>query len=420
MSYEPVISLKNLSKCYQIYDKPRDRLLQMLFRGRRQYFRELWALQSLDLEVMPGEIIGVVGRNGSGKSTLLQLICGTLTPTTGEILVNGRVAALLELGAGFNPEFSGRENIYVSAAISGMSRAEIEERFDEIVDFSGICDFIDRPVKTYSSGMYVRLAFSIATHVDPDILVIDEALSVGDGLFAKKSFERIMELKDAGKTILFCSHSIYQVEALCGRALWLDRGQLQRAGVTADVTSAYGRFLNIMHVGHQGVDDEDQEMIGRSGAVSQGLSESELVGRLTEVKLCVNMGSAVDVADIVSGEDDVNIFIDFLFDPKISVPNLGIVLCDKHDVIVTSVGTHIDGIALVVSECGRGSCVVCFPKIPLLKGEYFLHVYLLCDRGVHVYDSVCGVAKLNISQNNLTQGVVSIPRTWEVLAGNGQ
>ncbi|MGZ8193237.1 MAG: ABC transporter ATP-binding protein [Methylobacter sp.] len=192
MSAEPAIVVKNLSKHYQLYTRPHDRLKQLLCLGKRQYYREFSALHELSFEVMPGEVVGIIGRNGSGKSTLLQLVCGTLTPSTGEVSVKGRVAALLELGTGFNPEFTGRENVFMSAAIMGLSQKEIENRFDEIVDFSGIREFIDQPVKTYSSGMYVRLAFAVATSVDPDILVIDEALSVGDGAFARQSFNRVM------------------------------------------------------------------------------------------------------------------------------------------------------------------------------------------------------------------------------------
>ena len=207
MSSEVAISVRSLSKCYQMYDKPRDRLLQMVCRGRRQYYREFWALHNLSFDVGKGEVVGIIGNNGAGKSTLLQLICGTLHPTAGSVAVQGRIAALLELGAGFNPEFSGRENVYLSATVMGLSTGEIDARYEQIVAFSGIADFINQPVKTYSSGMYVRLAFAVATSVEPDTLIIDEALSVGDGEFARKSFDRIMELKKRGSTILFCSHS---------------------------------------------------------------------------------------------------------------------------------------------------------------------------------------------------------------------
>lgn len=219
------IRAQGLSKCYALFDHPADRLKQMLMRGRRQYYREFWALRETSFELAKGQVMGLVGRNGAGKSTLLQLVCGTLASSGGSLEVRGRVSALLELGAGFNPEFTGRENVYLSATILGLSKAEIDRRYDGIVEFSGIGDHIGQPVKTYSSGMFMRLAFSVATSVDPDILIIDEALSVGDGEFARKSFDRIRSMKEAGKTILFCSHSLYQVEAFCDQVLWLDQGR---------------------------------------------------------------------------------------------------------------------------------------------------------------------------------------------------
>lgn len=185
---QPAITVRNLGKCYRIYSRPQDRLKQAIFRGRRQYFREFWAVRNVSLDVRHGETVGIMGRNGCGKSTLLQMICGTLKPTSGAIQINGRIAALLELGAGLNPEFTGRDNIYTKAAILGLSREEIDARYDQIVAFSELGEFIDQPVKIYSSGMYVRLAFAVASSIEPDILVVDEALAVGDEAFQRKCF----------------------------------------------------------------------------------------------------------------------------------------------------------------------------------------------------------------------------------------
>ena len=234
------ILASDLGKRYELFARPQDRLKQLLWgRWRSQpYFSTHWALQDISLHINRGEVVGLIGRNGAGKSSLLQLICGTLAHTTGQLQVQGRVAALLELGAGFNPDFTGLENIYMNAAILGMRREEVDQKIESIVAFADIGDFVRQPVKTYSSGMFMRLAFSVATSIEPDILVIDEALSVGDGAFARKSFERIMQLKDQGKTILFCSHSMYQVEALCSRVLWLEKGRLRMQGSAAEVTSA--------------------------------------------------------------------------------------------------------------------------------------------------------------------------------------
>ena len=244
MSSDLAIEAAGLGKRYGLYAKPSDRLKQLLWRGKAGASQEFWALQDVNLAVQPGEVVGLVGRNGAGKSTLLQMLCGTLPPTCGTLHVRGRVAALLELGAGFNPEFTGVENVFMNGAILGMPRQEVARRLDDILAFADIGSFVHQPVKTYSSGMFVRLAFAVATSVEPDILVIDEALSVGDGAFARKSFDRIMQLKEAGKTILFCSHSMYQVEALCARAVWIEAGRVRMDGPAADVTTAYAASLN--------------------------------------------------------------------------------------------------------------------------------------------------------------------------------
>lgn len=242
MSSEIAIRVDGASKCYHIYDRPQDRLKQALWRGRRQYFHEFWALRDVSFEIRRGETVGIIGRNGSGKSTLLQMICGTLMPTTGRIEVNGRVAALLELGAGFNPEFSGRENVYMNASILGLSKTGIDERYDDIVAFADIGDFIGQPVKTYSSGMFVRLAFAVIAHVDADILLIDEALAVGDVFFQQKCMRYLREFQERNGSILFVSHDMAAVSALCQRGLLLSRENDQpilRRGSAQEICQAY-------------------------------------------------------------------------------------------------------------------------------------------------------------------------------------
>lgn len=243
MSSDMSIQVEGLSKCYHIYDRPRDRLLQMLQRGKKKYFREFWALHDVSFSVKRGETVGIIGRNGSGKSTLLQMICGTVAPTTGSVRTHGRVAALLELGAGFNVEFTGRENVMLNAAILGFSAQEMHERMADVLAFSELGDFLDQPVKTYSSGMYARLAFSIAIHVDPDILIVDEALSVGDARFVAKCMRRIKEIKEQGTTILFVSHDVGSIRTLCERVVWLDKGHLVEQGDVFPVTGRYMEFM---------------------------------------------------------------------------------------------------------------------------------------------------------------------------------
>jgi len=240
---EFAIRVQGLSKCYHVYDRPQDRLKQSLWRGRKQFYREFWALRDISFEIKKGETVGIIGCNGSGKSTLLQMIAGTLTPTVGTVEVNGRVAALLELGSGFNPDFTGRENVYMNGAILGLGESEITARFDEIAAFADIGDFIEQPVKTYSSGMMLRLAFAVSVCVDPDILIVDEALSVGDEIFQRKCFARIQALQQVGASILFVSHSAQSVVELCRSALLLDRGELLLFGKPKAVVAQYHRLI---------------------------------------------------------------------------------------------------------------------------------------------------------------------------------
>ena len=227
MSSDVVLRVSNVGKCYEMYSAPHYRLFQTLFHGRRQFYKEFWALSDISFEVKRGECVGIIGRNGSGKSTLLQIIAGTLAPTSGNVEVNGRVSALLELGSGFNPEFTGRENVYMNGAILGLSKAQINEKFDEIAAFADIGEFIEQPVKIYSSGMMVRLAFATAINVDPDILIVDEALSVGDMFFQAKCMVKIKSIiEDKGMTLLFVSHDTGAVKALCQKAILLDSGKV--------------------------------------------------------------------------------------------------------------------------------------------------------------------------------------------------
>ncbi|MCI0690409.1 ABC transporter ATP-binding protein [candidate division KSB1 bacterium] len=242
-SSDTAIRITNLSKCYHIYEKPRDRLFQMLARQRKRFYREFWALKDVSLEVKKGETVGIIGRNGSGKSTLLQLICGTLNPTSGVIETHGKIAALLELGSGFNPQFTGRENIYLNGSVLGLSQEEIKTRFDAIAAFAEIGSFIEQPVKTYSSGMLVRLAFAVAIHVEPEILIVDEALSVGDELFRRKCFSRIESIRASGATILFVSHSGGIIVNLCNRAVLLDAGEKLAVGEPKRIVGVYQKML---------------------------------------------------------------------------------------------------------------------------------------------------------------------------------
>lgn len=241
MCSDVAIKVQNLSKCFHIYDKPLDRVRQLFARGDKKHFREFWALRDVSFEIKKGETVSIIGRNGSGKSTLLQIICGTLAPTGGTVETHGRVAALLELGSGFNPEFTGRENVYMNAAVLGLTKQEVDERFDKIAAFADIGEFIEEPVKTYSSGMYVRLTFAVIAHVDADILVIDEALAVGDAVFTQKCMRFLRKFKESG-TLVFVSHDMNSVINLCQHAAWLHGGQLVQHGASKEIAEHYLQY----------------------------------------------------------------------------------------------------------------------------------------------------------------------------------
>lgn len=264
MSSDAIIEVRGLGKHYRIFDRPQDRFKQMLVRGRRKYYTEFPALRDVDLQVARGETVGIIGRNGSGKSTLLQIICGTLEQSAGEVSVQGRVAALLELGTGFNPEFTGRENVSLYASVLGLDDAQIDARFDSIVAFADIGEFLDQPVKTYSSGMVVRLAFAVIAHVDADILVIDEALAVGDAYFVQKCLRFLREFSRRG-TLLFVSHETSTVLSLCDRAVWLDKGEVRGIG---SAKSIVGRYLEGLY-GDQDAEHSSADKVAAPAPIEQ-------------------------------------------------------------------------------------------------------------------------------------------------------
>lgn len=400
MFSEIAVSAHALGKTYHLYERPSDRLKQLFSWRDKTFYREFSAVESVNFELRKGEVLGIIGTNGSGKSTLLQLICGVIEPTTGAVKVDGRIAALLELGAGFNPEFSGRENIYLNATILGLSSAEIAAKIEGIIDFSGVRDFIDQPVKTYSSGMYVRLAFSIATSVEPDILIIDEALSVGDGAFARKSFDRIMQLKESGATILFCSHNIYQVEALCQRVLWLDKGKVRAFGESAAVCQQYNQFL--------------EHDTGASLAPGEPLVVApqpvDGAARLTKVEVLAD-GNTHQPLLIQSMASTLEVKVTFSSSPGLQPPSVAIVITDGSGRNITSCSTHYDHLTLERDEHGAGQVAVRFPQVHLLRGQYVVNVFLMCEQAIHIYDSA-RCAEFTVQQPGLEIGIVALRRDW--------
>lgn len=403
---EIAVALRDVSKCYHLYATPADRLKQFIVPrlrrhvglplGRDRYFQEFWSLRETSLEIKRGEVLGILGVNGAGKSTLLQLVTGVLQATTGEVRVRGRIAALLELGAGFNPEFTGRENVFLNASLLGLSTQETRERYDEIVEFSGIGAFIDQPVKTYSSGMYVRLAFAIATSVDPDVLIIDEALSVGDGAFARKSFERIMALKAKGATILFCSHNVYQVEALSHRALWLDQGRVRALGLASKVCQQYNQFL-------------EDGVAPAEGATHFNATQAAHA-RIRRVRVTAG-GEDQQPLQLISEQSELQVQVDFSSSMDVPCPSVAVIITDNSGRNITSCCNHYDGYRFERDTSGNASITATFPRFGLLKGHYVVHVFLLCEQAIHIYDSA-RCAELDVSQPGFEIGVTAIAREW--------
>lgn len=396
-----VIRLQDVSKTYTRYEHGIDRLIEVLTHQMRH--QAFTALQPLSLSIEHGQVVGIIGNNGAGKSTLLKIIAGTLQPNHGTCEVQGRVSALLELGGGFHPDMTGRENVYLSGTMMGLTLNQVEALYTDIVTFAGIENFMDQPVKTYSSGMFVRLAFAVATCVEPDILIVDEALSVGDGAFARKSFSRIMKFKQAGKTILFCSHALYQVEAICDRVIWLDQGQVKLDGMPSAVVSAYTEAIAAASGPARTVEDTEE---------SPFKIAADNTARLTEISVSVD-GIEAKHLEAFSRQSELCITVGYASDTQLPTPTLGLLIISANGQVITSAGTQHDGLVIHRDAHGYAKVRVTFPELALLKGEYWIDVYLLCENAIHVYDKANTVANLKVRQRGLEQGVVSLPRTWK-------
>jgi len=418
-----VITLEGAAKRYARRAQPAKRLWQVLWGqpSSQDPATQFTALQPCTLSIRQGEVVGIVGKNGAGKSTLLQMVSRTLQPSEGRVHVQGHVSAILELGAGFNPEFTGRENIHLGLATAGLNKAQTLSRLEEIIDFSGIRPFIDQPIKTYSSGMYVRLAFAIATCSEPDILVIDEALSVGDGEFARKSFDRIMQLKQRGTTILFCSHSLFHIEALCSRAVWIDAGQVVLDGHPHQVIPAYQDFLDGAPLPDAGEAASTAEPAAPSRAEPAATVST---GRLRELRFEVHTAEGErsewrngQTASLRSRRDSLRVCARFDSPPELPAPTFAVTLNSMDGRIIASAGSWIDGPVLERDAAGSGWVELAFDQLALLKGRYTVSVFLFCERGLHIYDNADHVLQLQISQEGLEQGLFHLPRAWTTRSG---
>ena len=360
------VKTEGLLKEYHIFDRPSERLKELFFKTKRH--RVFRAFGPVDVEIGAGEALGIVGENGAGKSTFLKLIAGVIEPSSGRIKVEGRVS-VLELGTGFNPEFTGRENVLLNGALLGLSSADVNRRIDKIESFADIGEFFDMPVKTYSSGMYLRLAFSLAVHVDADIILIDEALAVGDGAYEKKCIDRIWDLRKNGVTILFCSHSLYTVSTFCNRVLWLKAGSVQALGDSKEVLSLYEDYLR------------EKERIENSKIPESNICAEKRVARLKEVRIIAD-GRPIET--VIRHFSNIEVAVDFeiLEDAKVQI---GFAV-DRNDGICCYGDSMLRQGLAPFQGPGANSLSILFKNLPLLGGAYKFVIFLMDETGICLFD----------------------------------
>ncbi len=395
---------RNISKRYRLYEKPSDRLREALPFSRARH-EDFWALREVNLEVAPGETLGVVGPNGGGKSTLLQILCGILEPTTGRVVRSGRVAALLELGAGFNPEFSGRENIFLNGEIMGLTRAQIEAALPSIERFAGIGPFLDRPVKTYSSGMHVRLAFSVAIHVEPDILIVDEALAVGDAVFANRCVRKFQELQEAGVTVVFVSHDLGLVKQVCDRAIFLQDGRVEAAG---EPTLVINRYVGSVLEKQRAWAAESTETPENGLAPSH--RHGDRIGEVMEVEL---LGAAGEPTRAVQTGDAVAVRVRSRFHGEQPEPMVGILIRTRTGLEVFGTNTQVERTPL--PACGPGDAVEVEFRFEcrLTPQEYTLTVATQHPSG-HSHDWLDDAIAFRVVDTKARAGVANLETTVRV------
>ncbi|WAR46599.1 ABC transporter ATP-binding protein [Methylomonas rapida] len=402
------IKVENLSKCYQIYNQPHDRLKQSIYprlqrlvrQQTKQYFREFWALKDVSFEIKKGETVAIIGRNGSGKSTLLQMICGTLSPTSGTLETQGRIAALLELGAGFNPEFSGRENIYLNGSLLGLSRDEIDNRFDDIAAFADIGQFIDQPIKTYSSGMAVRLAFSIHAQLDPDILIVDEALSVGDYFFQQKCFAHLRKLREDGLTLLFVSHDMGTVRDLCPSSIYLSKGEAVFIGDSQEAIRAYlSEKSNLVPVESNpslkkpdGDSDPSESTLQEALNVALWRRDMDSLSNNDRLLAVVVRNEKGEPTTAVRMGEKLIFQIYFRLQPD-DKGHFALEIKNKYDQLVSSTGSYMLGFEPITSKCD-------------LYGLFEFEIECMIESGLYSFSVSYG---LPIGQNN---GVIMDQTDW--------
>jgi lipopolysaccharide transport system ATP-binding protein len=402
MDSRPAVKVEGLGKRYRLFPNGQARVVEWITRGRVRRHEEKWALKDVSFELKRGAALGIVGGNGAGKSTLLKILTGTTRPTTGRFEVNGRLGSLLELGAGFHSEFSGKDNLYMNAAILGIPKAEVRARYDELVAFAELGDYLMQPVRTYSSGMAMRLGFTVAMMANPEILILDEVLAVGDQHFQKKCMDRIREIRRAGTTILFVSHSVYHVRQMCDEAIWLHQGKPVMHGSPVDVTDEYVNFQYALSGGQSAI----VEQHGGRGAFQD-------LPHLTEVRI-TRPGSDQPQRAFAYGEE-MDIHLGWK-DPKGSGPHhVGFIIYRNDDIMIFG-SISEDDLGMLR---GSGGKVVARVPVSMLAGEYYLSAYLLEENRDHVVDQRLAWARFKVTYRGIEKGVYQPEVHWRLEDGTG-
>lgn len=395
------VVVDNLVKEYRLYNSSFSRLKEALSFGRKSYHRSFRALDGVSFRLPSGKALGVIGENGAGKSTLLKVLAGTSMSTGGTVTIKGTVASLLELGTGFHQEFTGRSNIYLAAQVQGFKLAQIEEKIDSIIDFAELGDYIDQPVRTYSSGMVMRLGFAVATAIDPDVLIIDEILAVGDLYFQKKCVDRIFEFREAGKSILFCSHSLYDVRQICDEVIWIKDGKVELRGTPQDVTVAYANYERALTT------DPEATTAGKIKVTGEGLPA------MTGSRMLLTDTDREPVGDTLSPGTNLTYEIDFVIREPGHVLNLGMAIFRNDNILVASFTTTETDLPSLF-ETGQHRACLSLPALALLEGEYNVVGYLLDETGIHFYDHRQLEKPLLIKQEQNQPGVVMLDHVFSV------
>ncbi|MBS5363164.1 MAG: ABC transporter ATP-binding protein [Butyribacter sp.] len=391
------IEVRDLSKVYYLYDKPSDRIRETFSIRKKKYSKEHYALKNINLKINKGESIGIVGTNGSGKSTLLKLVTGVVTPTTGTIKTDGKIAALLELGAGFNPEYTGIENIYLNGTMMGYTEEEMKKRVPDIIEFADIGEFINQPVKSYSSGMFARLAFAVSINVEPDILIVDEALSVGDTRFQVKCIDKMRELQESGTTILFVTHAIEQIKRFCTRAIWIKNGELIEDGEASQVVDLYDNFMKYGEKKIEKVNNEDEFRLPEN---------SDYLAVIQKVSINKNMFKTFEKLEV---EVTYDVYDNHMEDLQVGVAFYSL----DRKIYVFGPNTNLDKIS-VPQKQGRHVVKYIVPELMLMGGDYTVDVGIFNSGGIVNLDYKNNCEGFSVANEYFSEGMFYLKHEWQI------